>query len=101
MIAKNEQDAFDILGATFETLDKGTAKNLGIEGGVKVKSLRSGILKNQTDIKEGFIITGLNNKKITSAEQFKKEIEGIHGGVMISGTYENYPGEIYYAFGIE
>jgi serine protease Do len=90
-----------LLGASFETLDENAAKKLGIDGGVRVKELKNGILKNQTDMKEGFIITGLNNKKVTSVEQLKKELEGIKGGAMFSGTYENYPGEIYYAFGIE
>lgn len=99
--AKTEQDVFDLLGASFETLDSKAAQKLGIDGGVKVKDLKSGILKNQTSIKEGFIITGLNNKKITSAEQLKKEFENLHGGVMLSGTYENYPGELYFAFGME
>jgi S1-C subfamily serine protease len=92
---------FESLGASFETLDSKTANRLGLDGGVKVKSLKNGTLKNQTSIKEGFIITGLNNKKITSAEQLKKEFENLHGGVMLSGTYENYPGELYFAFGIE
>jgi serine protease Do len=98
---REEQSVFDLLGASFETLDENAAKKLGIDGGVRVKELKNGILKNQTDMKEGFIITGLNNKKVTSVEQLKKELDGIKGGAMFSGTYENYPGEIYYAFGIE
>ena len=77
------------------------ARKLGIEGGVRVKELRNGIIKNQTAMKEGFIITGVNNKKVTSVDQLKKELETIKGGAMFSGIYENYPGEIYYAFGIE
>ncbi len=101
VVNKEEEDILDVLGATFETLDKKTASNLGIDGGVRVKDLKNGILKSQTDIKEGFIITGINNKKVSSAEELKKDFEEIHGGVMISGTYENYPGEIYYAFGIK
>jgi serine protease Do len=99
--SKDEQDIFDLLGASFETLDSKTAQKLGLDGGVKVKDLKNGILKNQTSIKEGFIITGLNNKQITSAEQLKKEFGQLHGGVMLSGTYENYPGELYFAFGME
>jgi serine protease Do len=43
----------------------------------------------------------VNNKKVTTVEQMKKELEGIKGGAMISGVYEDYPGEMYYAFGIE
>jgi serine protease Do len=101
IINKEEQGVLDVLGASFETLGEPVARKLGIEGGVRVKELRNGILKNQTDMKEGFIITGVNNKKVTTEEQLKKELENIKGGAMISGIYENYPGEIYYAFGIE
>ncbi len=101
VISRDEQGVLDMLGAGFETLDEKTARKLGIEGGVRVKDLKNGILKNQTAMREGFIITGVNNKKVTSVEQLKKELEGIKGGTMISGVYENYPGEIYYAFGIE
>ncbi|MBN2276009.1 MAG: Do family serine endopeptidase [Bacteroidales bacterium] len=98
---RSEQGVLDILGASFETLDEKTARKLGIEGGVRVKDLRNGILKNQTTMKEGFIITGVNNKKVTTVEQMKKELEDVKGGAMISGVYENYPGEMYYAFGLE
>ncbi|MBN2485445.1 MAG: Do family serine endopeptidase [Bacteroidales bacterium] len=101
LTAKEELDIFDMLGASFEDIDSKTAQKLGIDGGVKVKSLKNGVLKNNTSIKEGFIITGLNNKKITSTEQLKKEFEGAKGGVMLSGTYENYPGELYFAFGLK
>jgi serine protease Do len=99
--SREEQGVLDLLGASFETLDENMAKKLGIEGGVRVKELRNGIIKNQTAMKEGFIITGVNNKKVTSVDQLKKELETIKGGAMFSGIYENYPGEIYYAFGIE
>jgi serine protease Do len=98
---REEQSVLDLLGASFETLDDKMAQKLGIEGGVRVKEIRNGIIKNQTAMKEGFIITGVNNKKVTSVDQLRKELEGISGGAMFSGIYENYPGEIYYAFGIE
>jgi Do/DeqQ family serine protease len=101
ILEKEEEDIFEVLGASFETLDKKTADKLGIEGGVKVKELENGVLKSQTNIKPGFIITGVNNTKVTTAEDLKKVFQNIHGGVMISGTYENYPGEIYYAFGMK
>ena len=101
VLSRNEQSTFDKLGATFQTLDDKTAQSLGIDGGIEVKELKNGILKNQTDIKEGFIVIGINNKKVTTVDQLKKELENSEGGVMISGTYKDYPGEIYYAFGLE
>lgn len=97
LASRNEED---FLGAEFETVDKDLAAQLGIEGGVAVKGISGGILKNQTRIKEGFIITGINNEKISSVEELRKVLKNEKGGVMIQGIYENYPGELFYAFGM-
>lgn len=90
----------DILGASFENIDGDTAKRLGIKGGVRVKELNNGLLKNQTSISEGFIITEVNHEKVTSIDDIRKSLDHHKGGVLIQGLYENYPGELYFAFGI-
>ncbi len=100
LVSRDKQDILDILGASFEELDNGTAKKLGIEGGVRVKELHNGLLKNQTGISEGFIITGINRNKVTTVDDVRKSLEKQKGGVLIQGLYEDYPGEIYFAFGI-
>jgi Do/DeqQ family serine protease len=100
LIARDQQDILDILGASFETLDKDKAEQLGIDGGVIVKELNNGILKDQTGIKEGFIITSINNEKVTSVKDLEKALKHQKGGVMLEGIYENYPGVLFYAFGI-
>jgi Do/DeqQ family serine protease len=100
LVTRDEQNILDIMGASFETLDKDKAEKLGIEGGVIVKELNNGILKEQTDIREGFIITGINNEKITSVKDLEKTLKNQKGGVMLEGIYENYPGVLFYAFGM-
>jgi serine protease Do len=57
-------------------------------------------LKNQTGISEGFIITGINHQRVATVKDLRKSLEKLKGGVLIQGMYENYPGELYYAFGI-
>jgi Do/DeqQ family serine protease len=101
ILAKEKQDIFDILGATFESLDNATAKKLNIDGGVVVKDLNDGVLKKQTDMREGFIITSVNNKKVRSVDELKDELKDYKGGVMLSGVYEDFPGDVYYAFGLD
>jgi len=98
--AANKEDILDALGATFETIDKDKAAKIGIDGGVVVKEINSGILKNETDIKEGFIITGVNKDKILSVDDLRNALKHQKGGVMLEGTYEDYPGVLYYAFGL-
>jgi len=101
LIAKEKRDILDILGASFETLDKEKAKDLGVEGGVMIKELHNGILRSQTGIREGFVITGINKVKIKSVDELKKELKDAEGGVLLEGIYEDYPGEVFYAFGLE
>ena len=56
----------------FEELDDDTAKKLGIEGGVRIKELGNGLLKNQTSISEGFIITGINHEEGCHGERYSQ-----------------------------
>ena len=100
LLSREEMDIIDILGATLEELDDATAKNLGIDGGVRIKELGSGLLKTQTSISEGFIITGINHEKVATVNDVRKALKQEKGGVLIQGIYENYPGELYFAFGL-
>ena len=99
-IAKEETKALAALGANFETVDKELARKLEINGGVKVTELGYGKLRKNTDMKEGFIITKIDNKPVKSVEELAKYVENKKGGVMLEGIYENYPGNYYYAFGL-
>jgi Do/DeqQ family serine protease len=100
VISREDATIFQQLGATFETLDKKEAEKLGIEGGVMVKEIHSGILMNETDLDEGFIITGVNHQEVTDVNDFEKIMNRAKGGVLLEGLYEDYPGKIYVAFGL-
>ncbi len=100
LLAKKQMDIIDVLGVKLEELDRDTAGKLGIEGGVRVTEMGNGLLKNQTSISEGFIITGINHDRVTSVNDLRKFLKQEKGGVLIQGIYENYPGELYFAFGL-
>ncbi|NOR34442.1 MAG: Do family serine endopeptidase, partial [Bacteroidales bacterium] len=100
LLAKKQMDIIDVLGVKLEELDRDTAGKLGIEGGVRVTEMGNGLLKNQTSISEGFIITGINHDRVTSVNDLRKYLKQEKGGVLIQGIYENYPGELYFAFGL-
>lgn len=99
-----KQDAsavLNTLGAEFEALSKSEAKKLGIEAGVQVKNLSVGKLANQTDIREGFVITKVNNQDVTSVDELSNLLQNAKGGVMLEGVYPNNPDRVfYYAFGL-
>jgi serine protease Do len=100
LVKKEHLDVLSMLGADFENLDEKTAKKLGIDGGVKVKSLYAGKLRRNTQMQEGFIITKVDGKIIRSVDDLAKALEGRKGGVMLEGVYEDLPGTQYYAFGM-
>ncbi len=100
LVSRDQQDILDVLGASFEDLDREASKSLGIEGGVKITELHDGLLKNQTDISKGFIITAINSEQVKSANDIRKILKNHKGGVLIQGIYENFPGELYFALGI-
>jgi hypothetical protein len=93
-------DVLDILGVELEEIDQQTASRLNIDGGLKITRIMPGKLQRQTDVRTGFIITHVDNKEVTRVEQFTKLLENREDGVMITGVYENYPGQYYYAFGL-
>ncbi|MGM0532423.1 MAG: Do family serine endopeptidase, partial [Bacteroidota bacterium] len=89
-----------ILGIELKEIDKETARETGIDGGIQITKLRNGKLKQETDVREGFIITDMNGKEVRSVEDFVSRLEKAEGGVFLEGVYEQYPGKYYYAFGM-
>lgn len=100
IIKKEEKEVFNILGADFENLNKELAKKLDLDGGVQVSKLYPGKIKRETQIREGFIITHIDGKRIKNVDDMANMLEGKKGGVMLEGIYED-GGKYYYAFGLD
>ncbi len=100
LVKKEHKEVLSVLGAEMETLAKDKAQKLDIPGGVQVTKLYAGKLRKSSNMQEGFIITKVDGKPVTSVEEFVRMLEGKEGGVMLEGMYENLPGEYYYAFGL-
>lgn len=89
------------LGAEFETLSKNEARKLGLDGGVQLKNLSMGKLSNQTDIREGFVITKVNNQAVSSVDELSNLLQNSKGGILLEGVYPNNTDRVYYyAFGL-
>lgn len=89
------------LGMEVGNVDKDVLADLGLEHGVIVKSLGNGKLSRYTDIKEGFIITKVNDRPVNSVKDFNQMIKDKRSGelVILSGTYKQNPKSEYnYAF---
>jgi hypothetical protein len=53
--------------------------------------LSEGILTEQTRIKEGFIVTKINNQKITTVDELKQALQHSGSSAIISGIYPSNP----------
>ena len=88
-----------VLGAKFEDVSQKDKKNLGINSGVRVKDVGEGMLSEKTAIRNGFIITAINDKPVNSAKDIQAMINAVEskGRILINGIYPN--GQVaYYVF---
>ncbi len=100
LVKKEHKKVLNIIGADLETIDDKTAEKLDLNGGVKVTRLYAGKIRQNTNMREGFIITKVDGKTVKTVEEVVSILENKNGGVMLEGVYEDIPGEHYYAFGM-
>jgi serine protease Do len=109
LVLKNKNGTMDVverpkvevvstLGAVLEPITTTDMKKLSIEHGLRITKLSAGKLLN-AGIKEGFIITSVDKKKITSLDDIKTILANKKGGVLIEGIYPNGM-RAYYGFGM-
>ncbi|MEM7512243.1 MAG: Do family serine endopeptidase [Bacteroidota bacterium] len=92
------------LGIAVDPLSEEELDELGIKGGVKVSAVRSGIVRSNTDIEEGFVITHVSGQAVDSETELMdilKEAEEDKRGVMLEGVYPDSERKYYYAFGFD
>ncbi len=70
---------FTEVGCAFAKVSDETKRNLGIDNGIKVSGLKSGLFKD-AGVKDGFIITEINGRPVNSAD----DVEYIYNQVMKS-----------------
>lgn len=99
---KSNNDIQKALGADFSNLTSKEKSSLSISGGAKVENITGGKIGQQTDIREGFIVTKLNGQPIKDAEDLLNKLKTTKGGVLLSGMYpdDDTNTEYYYGFGM-
>ena len=87
------------LGINLEDLDSKELKQLDLDHGVKVKDLENGKVAKYTDMKEGFIITSIDNTPVKSVKEANELLKRKKSGetILFAGVYEDYPREYIYA----
>ncbi|WP_236978476.1 Do family serine endopeptidase [Membranihabitans maritimus] len=91
------------LGAKFSALTDEEKEELDLDYGVKIAELKQGVLFQNTNLDEGFIILKVNDTPVKSVEQLESILkERENSGVLIEGVYPSDPDKkIYEAFGMK
>ena len=99
-IVKQDNGTMQKLGADFTSLDSKKAREFGVPGGVVVKKINEGALKDQTRMRDGFIIVKVNETDIRNVDDFIKAI-GQSKSVTITGFYPGYDGLFDYPISLD
>ncbi|WEK38045.1 MAG: trypsin-like peptidase domain-containing protein [Candidatus Pseudobacter hemicellulosilyticus] len=82
----------DKLGADLATLSKEDAKELGINGGVVIKSIGATGIFSKVRVQEGYVILKADGKEVKSVSELSAILEKATGSVKLEGIYPGYEG---------
>ena len=88
------------LGVELAELNQQELNKYKVKNGLKITKLFEGKLKRNTNIREEFVITSVNNKKVTTINSFIEAVKNQQGGIMLEGKYAGDATIYYYAFGM-
>jgi Do/DeqQ family serine protease len=86
------------LGVKLKEVSNKNLRTLQLKNGVQITDIYPGKL-SRIGIQEGFIITKMNHKKVSSVKDIEQIIKNAKEGVLIEGVYEDGRRE-YYGFGL-
>lgn len=83
----NEIIDFDELGITIQKLDAGEKMAYNLDYGVKVLRIFDGLVLEQTNMEESFIITEINGEEVIDTNDLSSELESQSSRLIIEGQY--------------
>lgn len=87
-----------LLGAELKAATSEELRALQLANGVKVTAINGGRFRS-SGIKEGFIITSIDQQPVTKPEDIARVLDNKRGGVLIEGVYPNGV-KAYYGLGV-
>lgn len=78
----------ETLGADFELISKVEKDRYGVDGGIRVTHIQTGVIQRM-NIPDGFIFLRMNNKSYTEVEAFISDLEKVRGRIVIEGIHPN------------
>lgn len=96
IVEKSTNKIFESLGLELDDISSREAQYYEVDGGVKVTGLRNGLVAQQTRIREGFIITAIDDVAVKNANDLAKLLDGKEGkNIIVEGFYPALPNKIY------
>jgi serine protease Do len=89
LVKREEVTTIDHIGARFESVTDAERERLNIEGGVRVAGVERGKLFAEAGIRDGFIITKVDNEPVLSPQELNRKLRNKEGGVLFEGVYPN------------
>lgn len=86
LLTKEDVDVVEVLGGRFVDAGAKLCKSLDIRGGVQVASVKRGGLLDRARVREGFVITHINDKAVRSTTDLASLSDKIRS---IDGIYPN------------
>lgn len=97
LLSETEGDVTHFMGAQLRPAGKEVRDQLRIRSGIEVTAISDGKLKD-AGIRKGFVITHVNQKPVSTVQQFALAIQTAQRGVLIEGRYPD-RSVYYYALG--
>ena len=89
----SENKLFEQLGIELAELSSADKQKMGLPNGIIVKKIYDGDVADYTQMREGFVVLKVGERKINSVSDFKAAIKEVKEngdeGVMICGTYQS------------
>ncbi len=99
---KEEISPLLALGIDLKDIEASQLAKYGVDHGVKVENVNDGLLRRNTKIRAGFIITKIDDKNVKTAKEVEEYFEKKKSGKgMIEGFYPGVPGKVYYGYGLD
>lgn len=88
LMAKSSEK-IETLGISIAALDEEDLKEYNVKYGIKITQVHPGVVSKSTDIRQGFVVTMLNDEPIKSVKDFNDAIESAEGRVILEGKYQD------------
>jgi serine protease Do len=86
----------DKLGAELVSIDAKTAKEMGVKGGIMVKSIDENGAFSKTRMEDGFVILKVNGEEVKTVEELEVKLMKAGNAITLDGMYPGYEGVFRY-----